>query len=105
MCNTQHFFQRKYTGEPRALTKRCIHSADAFHSSALRTYIGRFQFDNDPLDVALRKLLVDVGLPRETQQIDRVIEAFSARYAECNPGLFSAEGASSVQRQSRVPLT
>jgi Sec7-like guanine-nucleotide exchange factor len=68
-------------------------SADLFHASALRTYIGRFQFFNDPLDVALRKLLVDVGLPRETQQIDRVIEAFSARYAECNPNLFVADGA------------
>ena len=35
---------------------------------------------------------MDVGLPRETQQIDRVIEAFAARYVQCNPNLFSSDG-------------
>ncbi|KAF8898568.1 hypothetical protein BD779DRAFT_20980 [Infundibulicybe gibba] len=34
---------------------------------------------------------MDVGLPRETQQIDRVIEAFAARYLQCNPRLFTSE--------------
>ncbi|EIN13503.1 hypothetical protein PUNSTDRAFT_140028 [Punctularia strigosozonata HHB-11173 SS5] len=66
-------------------------SGDEFHARALRAYIGRFDFVGDPLDIALRKLLVDVGLPRETQQIDRVIEAFAARYLLCNPGLFTSE--------------
>ncbi|TBU64967.1 hypothetical protein BD310DRAFT_804776 [Dichomitus squalens] len=66
-------------------------SADAFHARALRAYIERFNFVGDPLDVAVRKLLMDVGLPRETQQIDRVIEAFAARYVQCNPNLFSSE--------------
>lgn len=33
-----------------------------------------------------------VGLPRETQQIDRVMEAFSKRYVECNPGIFLSDG-------------
>jgi Sec7-like guanine-nucleotide exchange factor len=37
---------------------------------------------------------MDVALPRETQQIDRVMEAFSARYTECNPGLFAQSGES-----------
>ncbi|KAH9857871.1 hypothetical protein C2E23DRAFT_151726 [Lenzites betulinus] len=64
---------------------------DAFHARALRAYIERFNFVGDPLDVALRKLLMDVGLPRETQQIDRVIEAFAARYVQCNPNLFSSD--------------
>ena len=54
--------------------------------------MSRFNFHSDPLDVALRKLLMDVGLPRETQQIDRVIEAFAARYEDCNPGLFTNSG-------------
>ncbi|KAI0374264.1 hypothetical protein BV20DRAFT_935476, partial [Pilatotrama ljubarskyi] len=66
-------------------------SADAFHARALRAYIERFNFVGDPLDVALRKLLMDVGLPRETQQIDRVIEAFAARYVQCNPNLFFSD--------------
>ena len=67
-------------------------SADPFHARALRAYIERFNFVGIPLDVALRKLLMDVGLPRETQQIDRVMEAFAARYVQCNPNLFSSDG-------------
>lgn len=55
-------------------------------------YINQFDFVNDPLDVALRKLLMEVGLPRETQQIDRVIEAFAVRYRQCNVDLFISEG-------------
>lgn len=66
-------------------------NADAFHVQALRTYIGQFNFVNDPLDVALRRLLMEVGLPRETQQIDRVVEAFAGRYVQCNPNLFTSE--------------
>ncbi|THH34105.1 hypothetical protein EUX98_g16 [Antrodiella citrinella] len=34
---------------------------------------------------------MDVGLPRETQQIDRVMEAFAARYVQCHPGLFTSD--------------
>lgn len=35
---------------------------------------------------------MDVGLPKETQQIDRVMEAFAAQYQECNPSLFLSSG-------------
>ncbi|KAJ6519521.1 hypothetical protein C8R45DRAFT_951795 [Mycena sanguinolenta] len=66
-------------------------SADPFYIRALRAYIGNFDFVDDPLDVALRKLLMHVGLPRETQQIDRVMEAFAGRYLECNPSLFTSD--------------
>jgi hypothetical protein len=67
-------------------------SADEFHAKALRAYIARFDFRHDPLDVALRRLLMDVGLPRETQQIDRVMEAFADHYRQCHPTLFFSEG-------------
>jgi Sec7-like guanine-nucleotide exchange factor len=67
-------------------------SADKFHTAALNEYMRRFSFVDDPLDVALRKLLMDVGLPRETQQIDRVMEAFARRYNECNEGIWGQEG-------------
>lgn len=69
-----------------------MYSGDPFYSQALQVYIDRFDFKNNPLDVALRRLLMDVGLPRETQQIDRVMEAFASRYSKCNPGLFVADG-------------
>jgi len=67
-------------------------SVDPFYASALRSYISEFNFVDIPLDIALRKLLMEVGLPKETQQIDRVIEAFAARYVQCNPGLFASDG-------------
>lgn len=35
---------------------------------------------------------MEVGLPKETQQIDRVMEAFAASYTKCNPGLFVSDG-------------
>jgi Sec7-like guanine-nucleotide exchange factor len=35
---------------------------------------------------------MELGLPRETQQIDRVMEAFAARYMTCNAGLFVNDG-------------
>ncbi|KAI0053308.1 hypothetical protein FA95DRAFT_1674341 [Auriscalpium vulgare] len=66
-------------------------SGDEFYAKALLAYISRFDFTGDPLDVALRKLLMDVSLPRETQQIDRVMEAFAARYRDGNPRLFASE--------------
>ncbi|KAI0304823.1 hypothetical protein BC826DRAFT_16814 [Russula brevipes] len=34
---------------------------------------------------------MDVGLPRETQQIDRVMEAFANRYMACNRSLFISD--------------
>ncbi|KAK7064483.1 Arf guanine nucleotide exchange factor sec74 [Favolaschia claudopus] len=66
-------------------------STDPFYIRALRAYISNFDFVDDPLDISLRKLLMHVGLPRETQQIDRVMEAFAGRYLECNPNLFTSD--------------
>ncbi|KAF9650747.1 hypothetical protein BDM02DRAFT_3111798 [Thelephora ganbajun] len=62
-------------------------SGETFYADALKHYLSQFNFESNPLDVALRKLLMQVGLPRETQQIDRVIESFAIRYSQCNPGL------------------
>lgn len=67
-------------------------SAEPFYTQSLHIYIDRFDFVDDPLDIAMRKLLMHVGLPRETQQIDRVIEAFARRYRNCNPDLYTSDG-------------
>ncbi|KAJ8084189.1 hypothetical protein PM082_002956 [Marasmius tenuissimus] len=66
-------------------------TTDPFHVECLKMYINQFDFKEDPLDVALRRLLMDVGLPRETQQIDRVMEAFASRYHHSHAGLFTSE--------------
>ncbi|KAF2736277.1 hypothetical protein EJ04DRAFT_490331 [Polyplosphaeria fusca] len=69
---------------PSYLTK----TDDAFMLAVLRSYMRRFAFFGDPIDMAIRKLLMQVELPKETQQIDRVLQGFSDRYHECNPGIY-----------------
>lgn len=71
-------------------------SKDVFHEAVLRTYMETFDFHNDPIDIALRKFLLDCYLPKETQQIDRVMEAFAKRYHECNPDVFASSDAAYV---------
>ncbi|KIR30883.1 ARF guanyl-nucleotide exchange factor [Cryptococcus deuterogattii LA55] len=65
-----------------------VGSGDAFHVEALQMFMATFNFTHNALDVALRKLLMQISLPKETQQIDRVIEAFARQYERCEPGLF-----------------
>lgn len=61
---------------------------DPFMLSVLRSYMRKFAFFGDPIDMAIRKLLMQVELPKETQQIDRVLQGFADRYHECNPGIY-----------------
>ncbi|EEP75934.1 predicted protein [Uncinocarpus reesii 1704] len=64
--------------------------ADDFYKTALRKYMRSFSFFGDSMDMAIRKLLMEVELPKETQQIDRVLQGFADRYHECNPGIFAS---------------
>lgn len=68
------------------------YSGDALHVEALQMFMSTFNFTHNALDVALRKLLMQISLPKETQQIDRVIEAFAKQYEKCEPGLFGEKG-------------
>ena len=63
---------------------------DDFFKNVLRSYMRGFKFFGDPLDMSIRKLLMEVELPKETQQIDRVLQAFANRYHECNPGVYAS---------------
>ena len=67
-------------------------SDDEFSRNVLRSYMRSFIFFGDPLDMSVRKLLMEVELPKETQQIDRVLQAFANRYHECNPGIYASPG-------------
>ncbi|KAF9114026.1 hypothetical protein BGX27_000294 [Mortierella sp. AM989] len=62
--------------------------SDSFHQAVLRIHMESFDFRRDPIDLALRKFLLDFHFPKEAQQIDRVLEAFASRYHACNPHLF-----------------
>lgn len=63
---------------------------DAFSQAVLRSYMRGFGFFGDPMDMAIRKLLMEVELPKETQQIDRCLQGFANRYHECNPGIYAS---------------
>lgn len=71
-------------------------SNDEFSHTALRRYMRGFAFFGDPIDMAIRKMLMEVELPKETQQIDRVLQSFSDRYHECNPGIYLSPGRASI---------
>lgn len=63
-------------------------SSDPFAQAVLRSYCRKFPFFGEPIDMSLRKFLLEAELPKETQQVDRVVQAFADRYHECNPGIF-----------------
>ncbi|KAI2643259.1 hypothetical protein GGS21DRAFT_6314 [Xylaria nigripes] len=60
-----------------------------FYAAVLRSYMRSFSFFEEPMDMAIRKLLMEAELPKETQQIDRCLQAFANRYHECNPGIYA----------------
>ncbi|WVF70182.1 hypothetical protein IAT40_004970 [Kwoniella sp. CBS 6097] len=64
----------EYLGGPRAL-----------NAIALRYYMQYFDMKGQTLVDAFRDLCQKLHLKAESQEIDRIIEAFSARYFECNP--------------------
>lgn len=63
---------------------------DPFSQAVLRSYMRGFGFFGDPMDMAIRKLLMEVELPKETQHIDRCLQGFANRYHECNPGIYAS---------------
>ncbi|CAK8694945.1 cytohesin-1-like [Clavelina lepadiformis] len=60
-----------------------------FTLEVLKEFLQLHQFGGKNLDVSLRQFLWSFRLPGEAQKIDRMMEAFAARYCECNPGVFS----------------
>lgn len=54
-------------------------------SKVLLLYMNNFDFANQRLDAAFRTLCAKLYFKAESQQLDRIIEAFAKRYYECNP--------------------
>jgi Sec7-like guanine-nucleotide exchange factor len=75
---------------PSILSK--VSDDDDFRHNVMRSFMRKFAYFGDPLDMAIRKLLMEIDLPKETQQIDRVLQSFADRYHECNPGIFASAG-------------
>lgn len=64
-------------------------SDSEFLKNCLNFYITeKFDFYGIALDIALRMFLMSCELPKEAQQIDRVLDSFSVRYYYCNIDLW-----------------
>jgi hypothetical protein len=89
-----HYLERmeKTNMDKSAIATYLTKTGDPFMLSVLRSYMRKFAFFGDPIDMAIRKLLMQVELPKETQQIDRVLQGFADRYHECNPGIYISPG-------------
>jgi len=55
-------------------------------------YVKLFDFQGDTLDRALRKFVKQFTIIGETQDRERVLHFFSARYLDCNPTTFTSVG-------------
>jgi len=55
-----------------------------FNRNVLELFVQQFSFDNLELDDAMRVFFVSFALPGEAQIIERIMEAFSKHYSNCN---------------------
>uniref|UniRef100_A0A8C5A9P2 Cytohesin 4a n=1 Tax=Gadus morhua TaxID=8049 RepID=A0A8C5A9P2_GADMO len=60
------------------------------HIEVLKAFVNLHQFFHLNLVQALRQFLWSFRLPGEAQKIDRMMEAFAARYCDCNAGVFQS---------------
>lgn len=75
---------------PTALVQLSSTDTDVM-KECLKLYMDTLNFEAQSLDVALREFLFEFELPKETQQLDRVLNAFSCRYYACNCELWNNE--------------
>ncbi|KAG3290994.1 cytohesin 4 [Ictidomys tridecemlineatus] len=90
--DVQDIAQFLYKGE--GLSKTAIGTylgeRDPTNLQVLQAFVDCHEFANLNLVQALRQFLWSFRLPGEAQKIDRMMEAFAARYCLCNPGVFQS---------------
>lgn len=77
---------------------------DPLNLAVLAEFSKLHNYDNFDFDKALRAYLWSFRLPGEAQKIDRMMEAFAARYVECNPDVFSHQDTCYVLAFSTIML-
>lgn len=60
-----------------------------FNMSVLDAFCEELDLSGNAVDVALRKFQSYFRMPGEAQKIERLMQAFSQRYAKCNPEVMS----------------
>eukprot|EP00168_Porphyra_purpurea_P009461 TRINITY_DN2305_c0_g1_i1.p1 TRINITY_DN2305_c0_g1~~TRINITY_DN2305_c0_g1_i1.p1 ORF type:complete len:865 (-),score=335.50 TRINITY_DN2305_c0_g1_i1:2552-5059(-) len=63
--------------------------SDEFCVAVMNAYTNAADLTGLSFDASLRQHLSGFRLPGEAQKIDRIMEAFAARFVECNPGVFA----------------
>lgn len=70
----------------------CCSSRNDFNQLVAEEYVKLFNFQGDTLDRALRKFVKQFTIIGETQDRERVLHFFAARYLDCNPTTFTSVG-------------
>jgi brefeldin A-resistance guanine nucleotide exchange factor 1 len=78
---------------PRDVVGTYISINDTFAAKVRKEFVLTFDFSNRSIDSALRQFLEIVRLPKEAQQIDRLIQSFSSHFFSQNPSIFKNEDA------------
>jgi hypothetical protein len=66
---------------------------DGFMKSCSSTFFASLSLEGITLDEALRRMSQTLCLPRESQQIDRIVQVLADTYCGANPGAFPDEDA------------
>ncbi|XP_046740629.1 PH and SEC7 domain-containing protein isoform X6 [Diprion similis] len=80
-------------GFKKSDVSRHLSKNNDFSRAVAEEYLRYFNFEQDTLDVALRKFLAQFSLTGETQERERVLVHFSKRFLDCNPGTFNSQDA------------
>ncbi|XP_049821015.1 PH and SEC7 domain-containing protein-like isoform X3 [Aethina tumida] len=80
-------------GFKKSDVSRHLSKNNDFSRAVAEEYVKYFEFQDDTVDIALRKFLKQFSLTGETQERERVLIHFSKRYLDCNPGSFNSQDA------------
>lgn len=81
-----------------------IGDGDEFNVAVMNAYTNAADLTGLTFDASLRHHLAGFRLPGEAQKIDRIMEAFAARFVACNPGVFADQDVAFVLGFSTILL-
>ncbi|KAM4722831.1 cytohesin-4 [Rhinophrynus dorsalis] len=86
VCIASFLYARE--GLSKAAIGEYLGQREQLNLQVLQAFVDCHNFTKLSLVDALRRFLASFRLPGEAQKIDRMMETFSARYCQCNPGTF-----------------
>uniref|UniRef100_A0AAY5K1C9 Cytohesin 4a n=1 Tax=Esox lucius TaxID=8010 RepID=A0AAY5K1C9_ESOLU len=83
-------FLYKEEGLNKTAIGNILGEREEMYLDTLKAFVDLHEFSDLNLVQALRQFLWSFRLPGEAQKIDRMMEAFAARYCDCNSGVFQS---------------